>query len=348
MNSGGNRQLIIGILIGLILGVLLGMLLFWGPFKVEYTGGYSYDLVPEEKARHMMLVSDSYALDQDIQRAQSFLAGWGTEEMQVAINDALLLAEAEGKPEKVQQLNDLSVALGLGAPATPAVATPVPPPPPETGVRTPFERIRDGCIIALLVFVALIILYLIVRTLIRRRPEEVPPVDAPPLDGSSPIAAPPVAPVAERRGVGPMQLGSFITTYKLGENTYDESFSIETPAGEFLGECGVGISETIGQGDPDKVTAFEVWLFDKSDIRTVTKVLMSDHAYHDDTLRAKLAPKGDAVLATAGVPFLLETTGLQVQVTATDLDYGEGALPPKSFFSQLTIQLVARARSATA
>jgi hypothetical protein len=44
------------------------------------------------------------------------------------------------------------------------------------------------------------------------------------------------------------------------------------------GECGVGISETIGVGDPKKVTAFEVWLFDKNDIQTVTKVLMSAHA----------------------------------------------------------------------
>jgi hypothetical protein len=131
----------------------------------------------------------------------------------------------------------------------------------------------------------------------------------------------------------------------LGEDTYDESFSIETPMGEFLGECGVGISETIGVGEPDKVTAFEVWLFDKSDIRTITKVLMSEHAHGDDALRAKLASKGEAVLAQPGSPFTLETSGLQVRVDITELDYGDGEAPAQSFFSKLTIELVAMAKA---
>jgi len=150
----------------------------------------------------------------------------------------------------------------------------------------------------------------------------------------------------EWRGIGQPPLGHFITTYKLGEDTYDESFSIETPTGDFLGECGVGISELIGKGEPDNVTAFEVWLFDKSDIRTVTKVLMSDHAFNDEQMRARLSPKGEAVLAEVGVPFVLETTGLQVQATVTDLQYGEGETPPRSFFRQLTLGLVAMAKPA--
>ena len=62
---------------------------------------------------------------------------------------------------------------------------------------------------------------------------------------------------------------------------FDDSFSVDSPSGEFLGECGVGISETIGVGDPNKVSAFEVWLFDKNDIQKVTKVLMSAHAFLD-------------------------------------------------------------------
>jgi hypothetical protein len=36
----------------------------------------------------------------------------------------------------------------------------------------------------------------------------------------------------------------FMTTYMLGDDLYDDSFSIDAPTGEFLGECGVGISET--------------------------------------------------------------------------------------------------------
>jgi hypothetical protein len=74
----------------------------------------------------------------------------------------------------------------------------------------------------------------------------------------------------------------------------------------------VGISETIGTGTPEKVTALEVWVFDKNDVRTVTKVLMSEHAFNDPGIRAKLAPKGDAVLARAGDVVELKTQTLKI------------------------------------
>jgi hypothetical protein len=157
------------------------------------------------------------------------------------------------------------------------------------------------------------------------------------------VAAPPAE---EWEGEGQPPLGHWFTTYELGEDTYDESFSIETQMGEFLGECGVGISEMIGVGDPAKVTAFEVWLFDKSDIRTVTKVLMSEHAYQDEALRARLASKGEAVLVEPGSPFVLETTGLQVRVDVTELEYGDDEMPAGSFFSKLTVELVATTKPA--
>jgi hypothetical protein len=158
---------------------------------------------------------------------------------------------------------------------------------------------------------------------------------------------PPVVEVEEWEGAGQPPLGHFITTYELGEDTYDESFSIETPMGEFLGECGVGISETVGVGGtPDKVTAFEVWLFDKTDIRTVTKVLMSEHAYNDNALRSKLVAKGEAVLAQPGETFRLETTGLQVECSVEEILYGNGdEAPPKSYFAQLKVELVANSKS---
>ena len=108
----------------------------------------------------------------------------------------------------------------------------------------------------------------------------------------------------------------------------------------------MGISETIGEGEPDRVSAFEVWLFDKSDIRTVTKVLMSEYAFHDDAIRAKLAPKGEAVLAQPGSPIILETSGLRIQVDVAQLEYGEAELPPNSFFAQLVVELVAMAKPA--
>jgi hypothetical protein len=150
--------------------------------------------------------------------------------------------------------------------------------------------------------------------------------------------AAPAAPATVDRGT---PVGQYMSTYIMGDDLYDDSFSIETAAGEFLGETGAGISKTIGVGDPKKVTATEVWVFDKNDIRTVTKVLMSDHAFNDEGVRAELAPKGEAVLAKPGTVVLLETQTLTVQARVVDLAYGSGALPPNSFFERLTIEISA-------
>ena len=130
-------------------------------------------------------------------------------------------------------------------------------------------------------------------------------------------------------------------TYVLGDDRFDMSNAIETPGGMFLGECGMGISETIGVGDPSKVTAFEVWLFDKNDIRTVTAVLMSEHAYRDLTLKAKLAAKGDAVSAQLNAVITLETASLRVRAKVVELEYGAGQLPEKSFFQRLHVVMAA-------
>lgn len=136
-------------------------------------------------------------------------------------------------------------------------------------------------------------------------------------------------------------VAQFMSTYLLNDDVYDDSFAIETPSNEFLGETGAGISKTIGVGDPKKVTAIEAWVFDKNDIRTVTKVLMSEYCYNDEGLRAELAPKGEAVLAKPGGITMLETQTLTVQVRIVDLSYGTGNTPPNSFFDRLTLEIAA-------
>jgi hypothetical protein len=134
-------------------------------------------------------------------------------------------------------------------------------------------------------------------------------------------------------------VAQFVTTYVLGDDLFDDSFSIDSPAGEFLGECGVGISETVGVGDPKKVTAFEVWMFDKNDIQTVTHVLMTRHAFDDPGIRSKLESKGELVLMEPGKQVVLETATLQLAAMIADLQYGQGALPPESYAERLSLEL---------
>jgi hypothetical protein len=130
-----------------------------------------------------------------------------------------------------------------------------------------------------------------------------------------------------------------MTTYVLGDDLYDESFSIDTQAGEFMGEYGVGVSEAIGVGEPKKVTALEIWLFDKNDIKTATKVLMSQHAFNDAGIRSRLEPKGELVVVAPQAQILLETATLQLLATVVDLEYGQGPQPPDSYFERITLEL---------
>ena len=142
----------------------------------------------------------------------------------------------------------------------------------------------------------------------------------------------------EQMGLAP-PITQTMTTYVLGDDLYDESFGINTQAGDFMGEYGVGVSESIGVGDPKKVSAFEIWLFDKNDIKTATKVLMSEHAFNDPTIRTRLEPKGELVQVQAQAQILLETATLQLLATVVDLEYGHGPLPTNSYFERITLEL---------
>ncbi len=142
----------------------------------------------------------------------------------------------------------------------------------------------------------------------------------------------------ESLGVAP-PITQNMTTYVLGDDLYDEFFSIDTPSGDFLGEYGVGVSETIGVGDPKKVTALEIWLFDKNDIKTATKVLMSAHAFSDPGIRSRLEAKGELIQVEPQKQVVLETETLQLLATVVDLQFGDGAMPEKSYFERVTLEL---------
>lgn len=191
---------------------------------------------------------------------------------------------------------------------------------------------------SLVLFLFLIVLIVAVVVVWRRRSALAGEVPDTPRYAEVPEAGPMVG---GSEGMATVPIARFRTTYVLGHDTYDDSFSIENSSGDFLGECGVSIAESLGTEAPKNVTAFEVWLFDKNDIRTITKVIMSDHAFFDDALKAKLAPKGEPVLARESETIVLETATLIINAEVTELTYGTGTLPPQSFFERFTIELSA-------
>lgn len=134
-------------------------------------------------------------------------------------------------------------------------------------------------------------------------------------------------------------IAQFLTTYMYGDDLYDESFIFDAPNGSFLGECGVSFSDIVGTGEPKKISAFEIWLFDKNDVQTVTSVLMCQHAFDDLFMRENLEKKGDSVLAEGEKRFTMETASLVLEGHIVDLSYGELLQTPQSYFQRLTLEL---------
>ena len=346
--DSSTKRLLMGLAVGVVLGLGVGLMLWlffaWQVNPVEWTDAGPQDLRVDYAAYYWELVAESYEKHGDLELAQKQLgldiAPWEEKKMEAALERAYV----ESSPEVKMYLDSLKSKIGVTTtPSETPVAqeTPAPQETPtgETG-KSPLAGLLPGLLVLLLVALLLGIGAMFVMRM-RKRGQAAP---APAAEEEPPEWLSTLHP--EETGPALPSLGHFVTSYALGNDTYDESFSVETSAGEFLGECGVGISETIGVGDPDKVTAFEVWLFDKNDIRTVTQVLMSEHAFNDPELRASLAPKGEAILGEVNVPRVLETATLRLDVLITELTYGTGSLPPNSFYDRLTIELVARGKEA--
>ncbi len=310
------RELItVGIVISFIIGLLFGWIVMgWGIWPVNWTDASPADLQEGYQDIYLEQVARNLAQDPDMDVQYVLGKNWHHEDLTQDLSRAY---QAASEPNR-SYLKNLADRLGLEL--------------TEVEEKDTSVSILPICAVGLLVFVGVGGAYVLWQ---RRQSQE---QAAGPVIGGSPEK------VAAGRTVFTEEeapLAQFVTSYSIGEDYYDQSFSIETAAGEFLGECGVGISEAIGIGDPKKVTAFEAWLFDKNDIRTVTKVLMSEHAFNDEELRDKLAPKGEAVLGQEGEVITLETASLRIMAKIIEMEYGQGELPPNSFVTRLTMELSA-------
>jgi len=304
----------VGAVVGLVIGLLIGYV-FW---PVQWTDQPVSALRPDLQYDYLAMAIQSYTRSPNQALAQKAWTELGDKAAGVLTN-VQQNAAAYGLNEP--EITAFSKAVGGTAGQLPPAAK------AQTG-SSPL-LIVAGCLVALVLLGALVYLLLF-----RNRQ----PALARGVKTAAPAGAAAQAASTYPEGQEP-PIAQYLTTYTLGNDLYDDSFSIDSPSGEFLGECGVGISETIGVGDPKKVTAFEVWLFDKNDIQTVTKVLMSAHAFNDPTISQRLASKGEPVLGEPGKRMVLETATLQLEARVVNMNYGQGALPQNSFFDQMTLEL---------
>ncbi len=323
--------------VALLAGLLIGWLVIgWGLWPVQYVDGNPSQLAAYYQQDYLRAASDSYALTRDADAARGRMESLGA-----GGDSALATARAGASGEELARLQGFEAA--SRGPSAPGV-TPAPTEQPAAGAGW-LGILLPLCGVLLLLVVVVGGGYLVWRQLKKPAVKSMPASQAAAQSARRVSESTPRTDLSqEPTPTGAEPVAQFMTTYMLGDDLYDDSFSIDAPSGDFLGECGVGLSETIGVGDPKKVTAFEVWLFDKNDIRTVTRVLMSEHAFRDETLRTRLAAKGEPVQAVAGQTVTMETASLVVTARVVDLAYGGGALPPNSFFERITIELAAYPR----
>ena len=331
------QTLIVG---GLLVGMIIGLVVLgWGLWPLQWVDASPSDLQMDYQRDYVCMTIDSYIRNQNDRLVQLRWNGLG--ENASDLLDTLTPAVCGFESEKeikafkevigfVPPISEGTTELISPEEVTPSVPEFMAEPQPENK----FSLVPLLILLALTVVVGGVFFFLMKKKAAASgsqnarpvkphnafRPENKEPA------GFSPAAAP-AAPKKEP------PLAQFMSTYRQGDDLYDDSFSIDSVNGEFLGECGVGIAETIGVGDPKKVTALEVWLFDKNDIQTVTKILMSEHASNDSAIRQRLLSKGEPIKVEPGMRFVMETATLQLEAKVIDMVYARGPLPENSYFS---------------
>jgi hypothetical protein len=301
-------------IVGFVLGLVLGWFVigYW-LYPVEWTDAAPGDLRQDQRVDFLRMAISDYNLTFDANQAQNRWVELGTAAPETL--DVIVANPGALTPAAVESFRQVVSGVEVA----------------DAGAGGSNNMLVFLCLLALLAGLAFGGLYIYRRSGRVTTEEE-----------SASMQAVEVSKQAERTdytGSEDPPLAQFMTTYLMGDDLFDDSFSVDSPSGEFLGECGVGIAETIGVGEPKRVTGYEVWLFDKNDIQTVTKVLMSMNAFNDTDLRERLAAKGEPVLAEPGNQVVLETATLQLVARIVDMSYGEGALPDNSFFDRMTLEL---------
>ena len=317
-----------------VLGLALGVLYAWVINPVEWTDATPALLRATYQTDALKAAIDSYSVNRDVELAVARYQSLGADGPGTL--SAIQADPGEVSPAAVEEFAATVTLYPTTPGATPSATTA----PATTSIT---QYLLPVCGVTLVLGLLLGGVLLIRSRGARRAPRQERGHDYPgPDEAALPYESP--APAARPSGLDRPPLATFRTTYTLGDDLYDDSFSIESATGDFLGECGVGIGDLIGVGEPKKVSAFEVWLFDKNDIQTVTKVLMSRYTHQDEATRHRMAAKGDPILAEPGAVVTLETASLMVEARIVDLTYGGGALPAESFFERMTIELRAASK----
>ena len=340
-------------LAGLLIGVIFGLVVLgWGLWPLKWVDAGPVDLQIDYQRDYLCMTIDSYIRNQDNALVQLRWQGLGEKgpDLLGTLTPAVCRFSSDKEIKAFGEIVNAQALLAMVEDTKPSevpdatsdVVTPDAAA-PEVITQFPAEEPKNGfSIVPLAILMALTLIVGGVFVFLMLKKGKFPGVNLPKIKKVQPVSGKDAVIAAQQPEVFEKKeppLSQFMTTYRQNDDLYDDSFSIDSINGEFLGECGVGIAETIGVGEPKKVTALEVWLFDKNDIQTVTKVLMSEHANNDPTIRQRLLSKGEPVVVEPGMKFVMETASLQLEAKVVDMVYARGPLPENSYFSRLTLEI---------
>jgi len=370
------KSLIVGVIIGLLIGLILGIggaALYVQQNPPVYQGGaYPSEMTNAYQKHYMAMVVDSYIVNGDSKIAQERLKTFGPQPQILVLGERSAAYVAAGRGPEAQMINKLALELKddedwtedqIKAVVTdltgkyqtdPAKAqaigtfsaellngqVPVPvgevpqgdpsaeqageaahpaAPPPASPAQEPGRPWPTYLACCLLLLGVLVIVYLIGRRQFEKR------------------KAPTKQKIDwEGEGVPPFRMWS--GTYKIGPNNYEEFTTLETDDDVFLGECGVEGRDSVPGSTPKQFMGFDVGLFDKTDITTLSNMILSEHAYNDESIRSKYEGKAktEVILAEPGKRFLFETSALRVEAKIAEMEYGDGG---NVYFDKLKVEL---------
>jgi hypothetical protein len=335
------------LLIALLVGFFVGLVIFgWWLTPVNYVDGGPQHLSERDLKIYLGALADAYAADGNADRVLYALCWWdedpntATQEVSAELQTLTL-----SDPANAAKYNSLLTVISQEDCATFRARVEGQPVPIDPAAPAASESIFSGNLVRILAFLAILLLMLGVLFYILSRRQQKNSGAQPLPSSSSAAASTGFTPAVQSQEPEAALLASFKTTYQHGDETYDKSYIIESDTGEFLGECGITTAEVVSADDGRNVMAFEVWLFDKNDTQTVTKVLMSKGAYADDGIQAKLATRGDLVEAEVGQTIPLETASLIINAEVQELEYRDDQIETPHVFDLLTIDLSAWVKS---
>lgn len=322
-------------------GVLVGwMLLGWWLFPVEWRNAGPRDLARGFQVDYLAMVADSYGQSGDLDLARRRLEGFTPEQIR-EMADYLEEQEFTTQAALLRHLAQV-----VGEQPVPTTAAPVAPTtePGQAEGQTPAAATTWGQRLRFIGGVVLLAVLLIIGIV----------VGAAWLSRTRPSLARPTSMAGPRTEAAPSWVfGEVILGYSapagfVAENaSYKESFQIKDQFQEVVGECGLKVAEGVDVIQGNQVPALEVWLYDKEDGRTVSTILLSEHAFRDAERFAQPAvTAGRVEQAEAQRVLHLETANLRLEAEILAVSYVEavGGVPPNAYFAGLDVQMTPTAK----